>query len=144
MLCGSLIKIWNLANHMKKKRKKRNIRLLVFSFSSINLAYWCLGFHNVRVIKKLTKSWYNIGHHSKSIWVIMPNMILWYGKFFYDSEIMWTAKHLEQPSCTELTWLWVSFPCLFLISLYFYKNYVFISVQIPNEYLNLVRKELGI
>ena len=36
------IKIWNLANHMKKKETK-NIRLLFFSFSK-NLALWCFYF----------------------------------------------------------------------------------------------------
>ena len=39
MLCGSHIKIWNLANHIKKKWNKEHH--LVFSFSPINLAFWC-------------------------------------------------------------------------------------------------------
>ena len=43
MLCGSHNKIWNLTNQLKKNETK-NIRLLVFSFSSINLSFWCFLF----------------------------------------------------------------------------------------------------
>ena len=43
MLCGWHIKIWNLTNHMKKNETK-NIRLIVFSFSSVYLAFWCFCF----------------------------------------------------------------------------------------------------
>ena len=39
-LCGSHIKIWNLANQHGKNETK-NIRILVFSFSTINLVFWC-------------------------------------------------------------------------------------------------------
>ena len=42
MLCGSHNEMWNLVNHVKKLNK--NIRLLVFSFSAINLAFWCFLF----------------------------------------------------------------------------------------------------
>ena len=42
MLWGSHIRIWHLANHEKNETK--NIRLLVLSFSSTNLAFWCFLF----------------------------------------------------------------------------------------------------
>jgi hypothetical protein len=38
MLCGSDIKVYDLANHMKKFETK-NIRPLVFSFSPVDLAF---------------------------------------------------------------------------------------------------------
>jgi hypothetical protein len=73
MLCGSQIRIWNLANHMKKQKK--NIKMLELLVKNWKLRVWCFWFHFFHVICKT--SYFN----------------------------MWTAKHLVQASCTELTLL---------------------------------------
>ena len=57
------------------KNESKNIRPLVFSFSSINWAFWCFLFCFFHVVFKISN--FN----------------------------MWTAKHLAQASCTELTLL---------------------------------------
>ena len=46
MLCGSHIKIWNFANHMKKQNKKHQ-NLLAKNWK---LRIWCLWFHFFHVI----------------------------------------------------------------------------------------------
>ena len=71
MLCGSLIKIWNLANHMKNKTK--NIKMLDLLVKNWKITVWCFLFHFFHVICKISN--FNL----------------------------WTAKHLAQASCTELT-----------------------------------------
>ena len=43
MLCSSLIKIWNLANHMKKPTK--NIKMLNLLVKNWKLRVWCSLFH---------------------------------------------------------------------------------------------------
>ena len=69
MLYGSQIKIWNLANHMKKQNKKHhNAKYIGEKLKTKNLM-----FHLFHVIGKISN---------------------------FD---MWTAKHLAQASCTELT-----------------------------------------
>ena len=72
MLCGSHIKIWNLANHMKKM-KQRTSDSYSFQFfinkSSILICY-----------------------------VLIFPMVCKISNFN-----MWTARHLVQASCTELT-----------------------------------------
>ena len=62
MLWGSLIKIWNPANHMKKQNKKHQ---------------------NAKSIGEKVK---------------IKGLM-----FFVSNSNMWTAKHLAQASCTELT-----------------------------------------
>ena len=83
MLCCLHIKIWNLASHMKTNETK-DIRLLVFSFSSINLVFlmfFALFLHEVCKISNFNN--------------------------------MWTAKNLAQASCTELTlYVMIFFTCL--------------------------------
>ena len=72
MLCISLIKIWNLANHMRKQNKKHlNTRSMAEKLKTKRV--WCSLFHFSHVIWKISN--YN----------------------------MWTAKHLAQASCTELS-----------------------------------------
>ena len=66
ILCGSHIKIWNLANHTKNKTK------------------------SIKMLDLLMKNWklrvrYSLFH------------------FFHVICKMWTAMHLPQASCTELT-----------------------------------------
>ena len=71
MLCGSLIKIWNLANHMKKQNKKhQNAKSIGEKLKTKGLMLFVSFFH---VICKISNS------------------------------NMWTARHLVQASCTELT-----------------------------------------
>ena len=73
MLCGSHIKIWNLANHMKKLTK--SIKILDLLIKNWKLRFWWSLFHFFHVICKISN--FN----------------------------MWTAKHLAQASCTELSLL---------------------------------------
>ena len=71
ILCGSHIKIWNLANHMKKQNKKhQNAKSIGEKLKTTGLMFFVSFFH---VICKISN--FN----------------------------MWTAKHLMQASCTELT-----------------------------------------
>ena len=71
MLCGSFIKIWNLANQMKKQKKKHQNAKSIGE--KLKTKVWCSLFHFFHVICKISNS------------------------------NMWTAKHLAQASCTELT-----------------------------------------
>ena len=69
--CGSHIKIWNLANHLKEMKQKHQTLSFQFFINKSNiLMFFVLFFH---VVCKISN--------------------------FY----MWTAKHLAQASCTELT-----------------------------------------
>ena len=72
MLCDSHIRIWNLANNMKKQNKKHQ------NLKNWKIRVWCSLFNFFHVICK-----------------------------------MWTAKHLAQASCTELTLL--NFNCTNLL-----------------------------
>jgi hypothetical protein len=79
MLCGSRIKIWNLASHMKKWSKEHQTLsfqgVFLVNKSSI-LMLFVLFFHVVCKILNLNK---------------------------------WTEKHLAQASCTELTLIKLTF-----------------------------------
>ena len=62
MLCGSHIKIWNLANHMKKQNK--NIKMLDLMIKNWKLRVWCSLFHFFHEICKIS----NFNMLPKSIW----------------------------------------------------------------------------
>ena len=74
MLCGSLIRIWNLANHMKKQNKKHQKAASIGKkLKNGKLRVWRFLFHFLHVICTISNS------------------------------NTWTAKHLANLSCTELT-----------------------------------------
>ena len=74
MLRGSHIKVWNLANPMKKQNKKhQNATYVDLLVKNWKLRVWCSFFHFIHLICEISN---------------------------FD---MWTAKHLAQASFTELT-----------------------------------------
>ena len=93
MLCGSHNKIWNLANHIKIMKQK-NIRLLVFSFPSIN-TFWCFLFCFFMWFARFQSE-------PKSIWRKLL-VLSWLWKNIY--RLLRSASHRIQfcESCEPLT-----------------------------------------
>ena len=76
MLWGSLIKIWNLAKHLRNKTM------------------------NIKMLKSIGKKLKATGLKGLILFVSFFHMICKITNFD-----IWTAKHLAEASCTELTWL---------------------------------------
>ena len=86
MLCGSHIKIWNLANHMKKKMQQRTQTL---SFQLI----WNIYSGNEKILQSLLTQ--------KTFSILMFFVLFFHLVWKISNFNSWTKKHLAQASGTE-------------------------------------------
>ena len=109
MLCGSHIKIWNLANHMKKQNKKH--KMLDLLAKHWKLWVWCSLFHFFHVNCKIPN--FNMWTASFLYWVDFTNLWVFFSELvpagFLAASLCFFKKSIVAKSTVVLSiFLWAA------------------------------------
>ena len=95
MLCGSHIKIWNLANHMEKENKKhQNARFIDEKLKTKSLMFFVSFFHVICKISNFNKLYLKFESWTDSTWYILICLRWRSNNDINDKILTWVCKNM--------------------------------------------------